>query len=50
MTFIEGPCCPLRNGVPCIEEKCAWWNFFDDECTVKTLGTLATIEIGGRER
>ena len=34
----------------CLEKNCAWWNFIDEECSVATLGTLATIDIGGRER
>lgn len=42
--------CPLQDGKYCNEKKCAWWNFIDEECSVKTLGTLATIDIGGRER
>ncbi|MBA7694443.1 hypothetical protein ES703_103053 [subsurface metagenome] len=42
--------CPLQDGKPCQGSDCAWWNFIDEECSVKTLGTLATIDIGGRER
>jgi len=49
-------CCPLcfaNNELAdfdCIEKDCAWWNFIDEECSVATLGTLATIDIGGRGR
>ena len=42
--------CPLTPGSWCYEEKCAWWNHIDEECSVATLGTLATIDIGGAER
>lgn len=41
--------CPLK-GERCLGERCAWWNHLDDECSVKTLGTLAAIDIGGRQR
>lgn len=33
-----------------MKELCAWWNHIDEECSIVTLGTLATIEIGGSER
>ena len=42
--------CPLMDGLKCLEKSCAWWNHIDEECSVATLGTLATIDIGGRER
>jgi len=42
--------CPLQDGEDCNEGGCAWWNFIDEECSVATLGTLATIDIGGRQR
>jgi len=42
--------CPLVGFTQCMKEKCAWWNFLDDECSILTLGTLATIDIGGRDR
>lgn len=42
--------CPLMKGTPCTGKNCAWWNHIDEECSVATLGTLATIEIGGAER
>lgn len=34
----------------CLEKNCAWWNHIDEECSIVTLATLATIEIGGSER
>ena len=42
--------CPIFEGNFCKEEDCAWWNHIGEECSVATLGTLATIDIGGRER
>jgi len=41
--------CPLRGGDPCDEAGCAWWNHIAEECSIVTLATLASIDIGGRE-
>ena len=42
--------CPLNGLGKCTRTNCGWWNSIDEECSVATLGTLATIDIGGRER
>lgn len=43
------PLCPLQSSIPCYETRCAWFNHIDEECSIVTLATLATIDIGGRE-
>lgn len=50
MSDLELIYCPMMPRAPCIEKKCAWWNHVDEECCVATLGTLATIDIGGKTR
>lgn len=45
-----GKNCPLTPGELCVKVWCGWWNHIDDECSVTTLGTLATIDIGGADR
>ena len=45
--------CPMTmnmslGGNTCIGKSCAWWNFLDDECSVKTLGELASLKIPHR--
>lgn len=42
-------CCPLMDDTLCVEKSCAWWNHIDEECSIVTLATLASIDIGGRE-
>ncbi len=42
--------CPIMSREICMEKACAWWNHLDEECSILTLATLATIDIGGRER
>lgn len=41
--------CPLRDSNPCNEKYCAWWNPIDEECSIVTLATVASIDVGGRE-
>lgn len=50
MSLPEGKFCPLLDGDFCHKEKCAWWNYFDEECCITTLATLATTRIGEAER
>lgn len=46
----RGEDCPLQGLGRCTKGNCAWWNHLDEECSILTLATLATIEIGGSGR
>lgn len=42
--------CPVNQGTSCYTTDCAWWNFLEEECTVATLATLATIKLSEADR